>query len=58
MTLKNPLSYEPIGIAIPANDLLLLNWLQNCLLSIEKDGTLGMIVERWFKDGSWLSQLR
>jgi len=58
MTLKNPLSWEPIGIAIPANDLLLLNWLQNCLLSIEKDGTLGMIVERWFKDGSWLSQLR
>jgi len=58
MTLKNPLSWEPIGIAIPANDLLLLNWLQNCLHIIEKDGTLGVIVERWFKDGSWLSQLR
>jgi polar amino acid transport system substrate-binding protein len=58
MTLKNPLSWEPIGIAIPANDLLLLNWLQNCLHIIEKDGTLGLIVERWFKDGSWVSQLR
>jgi len=58
VTLKNPLSWEPIGIAIPANDLLLLNWLQNCLHTIEKDATLGMIVERWFKDGSWVSQLR
>src|SRR5512143_204591 len=27
MTLKNPLTWEPIGMAIPANDLLLLNWL-------------------------------
>ena len=31
VTLKNPLSYEPIGIAIPSNDLLMLNWLQNFL---------------------------
>jgi polar amino acid transport system substrate-binding protein len=58
MTLKNPLSWEPIGIAIPANDLLMLNWLQNFLHTIEKDGTMGMIAERWFKDGSWLSKLR
>jgi len=58
MTLKNPLSWEPIGIAIPANDLLMLNWLQNFLHTIEKDGTLGMVVEKWFKDGSWLSRLR
>lgn len=57
MTLKNPLSWEPIGMAIQANDLLLLNWLQNCLHIIEKEGTLGKMVDRWFKDGSWLSQL-
>ncbi len=57
-TLKNSISYEPLGIAIPANDLLLLNWVQNFLNIIEKDGTLGMAVERWFKDGSWVKQLR
>jgi polar amino acid transport system substrate-binding protein len=57
-TLKNPLSWEPIGIAIPANDLLMLNWLQNFLNLLEKDGTMGMMVERWFKDGSWFSRLR
>jgi len=58
MTLKNPLSWEPIGIAIQANDLLMLNWLQNFLHTIEKDGTMGLVVDRWFKDGSWLSKLR
>jgi polar amino acid transport system substrate-binding protein len=57
VALKNPLSWEPLGIAIPANDLLLLNWLQNFLNTIEKDGTLGRTGERWFKDGSWVSRL-
>ena len=57
VALKNPLSWEPLGIAIPANDLLLLNWLQNFLNTIEKDGTLQRTGERWFKDGSWLSRL-
>jgi polar amino acid transport system substrate-binding protein len=56
-TLKKPLSYEPIGIAIPPNDLLLLNWLQNLLATIEKDGTLEMMVDRWFKDPSWVRRL-
>jgi polar amino acid transport system substrate-binding protein len=56
-TLKKPLSYEPIGIAIPPNDLLLLNWLQNFLATIEKDGTLEMTVRKWFKNASWVSRL-
>jgi polar amino acid transport system substrate-binding protein len=56
-TLKNALSWEPIGMAIPPNDPLLLNWLQNFLNTVEKDGTLGMLVDRWFKHGSWVSRL-
>jgi polar amino acid transport system substrate-binding protein len=58
MTLKTPLSYEPLGIAIPGNDFLLINWLQNLLNTVEKDGSMGMIVDRWFKDGSWVKDLR
>lgn len=57
VSLKNPLSWEPLGIAIPPNDLLLLNWLQNFLNTIEKDGSLGRMGERWFKDASWISRL-
>ena len=57
-TLKDGLSYEPLGIAIRPNDLLLLNWLQNFVNTTEKDGTLRLTAERWFNDPSWVSQLR
>jgi polar amino acid transport system substrate-binding protein len=56
--LQNPMTYEPLGIAIPANDFLLINWLQNFLHTLEKDGALGVIVDKWFKDGSWVKDLR
>ena len=57
-TLKKPLSYEPLGIALPANDFLLLNWLQNSLNMIEKTGQMQVLVAKWFEDGSWVKQLR
>jgi polar amino acid transport system substrate-binding protein len=57
-TLQKPLSYEPLGMAIPPNDFLLVNLLQNLLNMMQKDGSLEMIIDRWFKDGSWVSQLR
>jgi polar amino acid transport system substrate-binding protein len=57
-TLKKPLSYEPLGIALPANDFLLLNWLQNSLSTIEKSGQMQALVAKWFEDGSWVKQLR
>ncbi len=58
MTLGRPLSYEPLGIAIPPNDFLLFNWLQNFLNTAEKEGALGMMIDRWFKDSSWVKNLR
>ena len=56
-TLSKPLSYEPIGVALPANDPLLVNWVQNLLNFIEKTGELDAIVQRWFKDTSWMSRI-
>ena len=58
VTLKNPLSYEPLGIAIPANDFLLINWLENFLNLIQKDGAMGMIADKWFKEDAWVKDLR
>jgi polar amino acid transport system substrate-binding protein len=40
ITLGKPISYEPIGVALPANDPLLVNWVQNSLNFIEKSGSL------------------
>jgi polar amino acid transport system substrate-binding protein len=57
-TLKNPLSYEPIGIALPSGDALLLNWVQNLLNTLVGSGELEVIRKRWFNDASWVGQLR
>jgi polar amino acid transport system substrate-binding protein len=57
ITLGKPISYEPIGVALPANDPLLVNWVQNSLNFIEKSGEFEGLIQRWFKDTSWISRL-
>ena len=56
-SLLTPLSYEPIGIAIPSNDPLLMNWVTNFLNTVEGSGMLEDLMEKWFEDGSWLKEL-
>jgi polar amino acid transport system substrate-binding protein len=56
-TLSKPISYEPIGVALPPKDPLLVNWVQNFLNTLEKTGGMETLVERWFKDTSWVSRL-
>ena len=56
-TPDKPFSYEPIGVALPPNDPLLVNWVQNLLNGMEKEGDLKMLEEKWFKDTSWMSLL-
>jgi polar amino acid transport system substrate-binding protein len=56
--LGKPMSYEPLGIAIPGNDPLFVNLLQNFLDALDKDGTGELIVQRWFKDSWWVKDLR
>ncbi len=58
VTLQKPLTYEPVGIALPANDPLLVNWVQNTLNTLEKSGELERMQKQWFSDGSWLSRLQ
>lgn len=57
VTLGKPISYEPIGVALPPNDPLLVNWVQNTLHFLERSGEMNVLVERWFKDTSWVSRL-
>ena len=53
----NPLSYEPIGIALPGNDPLMVNWMENFLTTLEESGLMDLLKERWVKDSSWLKKL-
>ena len=56
-TLEKPMSYEPIGVALPPNDPLLVNWVQNFLTALERGGEMKVLLEKWFKDTSWVSRL-
>jgi polar amino acid transport system substrate-binding protein len=56
-TLDKPLSYEPIGVALPANDPLLVNWVQNMILTIQKTGEMEILLQKWFKSAEWVKLL-
>jgi len=53
-----PLTYEPIGIAVPTGDPQLINWLENFLHSIEKAGYMKDLGEKWFAKPTWIDQLK
>jgi len=58
LTVVTPLTYEPIGIAIPPNDPLLVNWLENFLDTMEVSGNLESIADYWLEDASWMDNLK
>jgi ABC-type amino acid transport substrate-binding protein len=53
-----PFTTEPLGIALPADDPLLLNLVQNFLNTIRDTGELTLLKARWLADGDWLEELR
>ena len=58
LSVVTQLTYEPIGIAIPANDPLLMNWTRNTLNNIEGSGILDELKLKWFAEGAWLNKLK
>ncbi len=56
-TLSEPLTIEPIGMALPAGDSLLLNMVENYFGALEGIGVLDKLEQKWFEDGSWLIQV-
>jgi len=52
-----PLTYEPIGVAVPSGDPQLINWLGNFLNALQGNGNLAALKEVWFGDASWLKDL-
>jgi polar amino acid transport system substrate-binding protein len=57
-TLLSPFTIEPLGIALPADDPLLVNLIQNYLNTLERTGLLTHFSAKWFSDGSWVGELR
>jgi len=56
-TLMTPFTIEPLGIALPADDPLLVNLIQNYLNTLENTGLLVQFKAKWFSDGSWIAEL-
>ncbi len=54
---NKPLTLEPIGVAVPAGDPLLLNLIENYLDALIASGALEQLEKKWFKSGAWLMQL-
>jgi hypothetical protein len=42
---------------VPANDPLLVNWLENFLNTLAGSGEIKELREDWFEDASWLLKL-
>jgi polar amino acid transport system substrate-binding protein len=57
LTVIDPFTYEPLGVAVPANDPLLINWVQNFLRRLEGSGELETLKSNWFENASWLKHL-
>ena len=57
LALATPFTIEPLGIALPADDPLLVNLVTNYLNTLEATGLLARFKAKWFSEGSWVSEL-
>lgn len=57
-TFDEPITKEPIGMAIKHTDPLFLNLLQNLLRQRNADGTLEDLNDKWFWDDEWISDVK
>jgi len=57
VTLEEPLSVEPMGIAVSTGDMRFYNLIDNYIEAIEATGILSALRAKWFDDPSWVDEL-
>jgi len=57
VSLVTPFTIEPLGIALPADDPLLVNLVENYLSTLANTGILTQLKAKWFSKGPWLAEL-
>lgn len=55
---STPITYEPIGIAIPKGDPHLTNWLENVLDGLRKSNIMAAMKIKWFSEPTWADNLK
>jgi len=58
VTLEEPLTIEPIGMALPPGDPQFLNLVENYLSALELYGALELLDQLWFEDGQWILNMK
>lgn len=58
VTLAEPLTIEPIGMALPADDPLLMNFITNYFNAMTMGGLLTKLELYWFQSGAWLPDMK
>lgn len=56
-SIVSPFTYEPIGVALPAHDPLLVNLVDNFLNTLKDSGALDNLIKHWFEGSHWWDQL-
>ena len=57
LSVVTTLTYEPIGVAVPAGDPLIVNWVENFLGIAESTGLMDELKRKWFLNADWLQRL-
>jgi polar amino acid transport system substrate-binding protein len=58
VTTEQPLTVEPIGVALPPGDPQFLNLVSNYISTLQISSTLAALEQKWFKDGSWMLNVK
>lgn len=54
---KEPFTFEPIGFAVNREAVAFVNWLENYLMTLDGNGILTDLQERWFNEMGWIERL-
>ncbi len=57
VTLAEPLTVEPLGVAVARGDPLFLNLMENSLGALESSGLFEGLQSRWFESSGWIQFL-
>ena len=57
VTLDQPMTVEPIGIAMPTSDARLKSLIESYISAFEGAGLLEQLRKKWLEDGSWIVAL-
>ncbi|MGD8881834.1 MAG: transporter substrate-binding domain-containing protein [Desulfobacterales bacterium] len=57
LSVVTTLTYEPIGVGVPAGDPLLVNWVENFMGISEKVGLFEELKRKWLLKADWLHRL-